>query len=103
MAVIEHIQTRFFKFLPLDQPECITGIIISNYDGLTDRFGEPVLWESFMKARAFLAYTLDPFARELNADVSLFCFFFFFTATFYTKQKMFESLNIIIEMFGVRL
>ena len=31
-----------------------------------------------MKARAFLAYTLDPFARELNADVSLFCFFFFF-------------------------
>ena len=35
-----------------------------------------------MKARAFLAYTLDPFARELNADVSLFCFFFFFHGNF---------------------
>ena len=36
---------------------------------------------------------LDPFACGLHADVSLFCFF-----VFYTKRKMFESLNVIKEM-----
>ena len=40
LSIYRHVS---LSFLPLDQPECITGIIISNYDGLTDRSGEPVL------------------------------------------------------------
>ena len=40
---------------------------------------------------------LDPFACGLHADVSLFCFF-----VFYTKRKVFESLNVIKEMVSVQ-
>ena len=40
---------------------------------------------------------LDPLARGLHADVSLFCFF-----CFYTKRKVFESLNVIKEMVSVQ-
>ena len=40
---------------------------------------------------------LDPFACGLHADVSLFCFF-----VFYTKRKMFESLNVTKEMVSVQ-
>ena len=40
---------------------------------------------------------LDPLARGLHADVSLFCFF-----CFYTKRKVFESLNVINEMVSVQ-
>ena len=40
---------------------------------------------------------LDPFARGLRADVSLFCFF-----VFYTKRKVFESLNVTKEMVSVQ-